>query len=70
MKKTTVLKILNPILLLLIVNQALTGIFRMKLSYQTFVTLHEGGGALLIFLAFAHLLLNFNWIKANYFVRH
>jgi heme A synthase len=69
MKKTAMLKILSPILLLLIINQALTGIFRMKLSYETFVSLHESGGALLVFLVLAHLLLNFNWIKTNYFAR-
>lgn len=69
MKKNTVLKILNPVLLALIINQALTGIFRMKLSYQTFVTLHKGGGALLISLIAAHVILNFNWVKANFFVK-
>ncbi len=69
MKKTAMLKILNPILVLLIVNQAVTGALGPKLSPQTFVTLHEGGGALLIFLVFAHLILNFNWVKANYFAK-
>lgn len=70
MKKNTVLKILNPVLLVLIINQALTGIFRMKLSYETFVSLHESGGALLVCLVAAHLVLNSGWIKTNYFARH
>jgi hypothetical protein len=69
MKKTTVLKILNPILVLLIINQAVTGALGPKLSPQTFVTLHEGGGTLLIFLVLAHLALNAGWIKTNYFAK-
>jgi heme A synthase len=67
MKKNTVLKIINPILLVLIVNQAVTGLLHLKLSPDTFETLHEGGGMILVGLAVVHLILNFNWIKASYF---
>jgi hypothetical protein len=70
MKKTAILKILNPILGLLIINQAITGFSRSKLSYETFEFLHEGGGVLLICLIFAHIILNFNWIKTSYFARN
>ena len=67
MKKNTALKIINPILLILFISQAVTGLFHMKLSPETFEALHEGGGTILIGLVIIHLILNFNWIKAIYF---
>ena len=67
MKKNTVLKIINPILFVLIINQAITGLLHLKLSPDTFETLHEGGGMILVGLIIVHLILNFNWIKASYF---
>ncbi len=67
MKKSTALKILNPILLVLLVNQALTALFHAKISHEAFEFLHEGGGVLLIVLIIIHLILNFSWIKAGYF---
>jgi hypothetical protein len=69
MKKTVMLKILNPILGLLIINQAVTGSLGPKLPAWAFETLHIGGATLLVFLVIAHLTLNFNWIKTNYFAR-
>ena len=67
MKRNTVLKVLNPILLVLFISQAATGLFHAKLSHETFELLHEGGGILLIVLVAIHLTLNLNWIRANYF---
>ena len=67
MKKNTALKILNPILMLLLVNQAVTAIFSVKLPHEIFTILHKGGGTILITLAVLHLILNFNWVKASYF---
>ena len=67
MKKNSVHKIINPILFVLIVNQAVTALLHMKLSPDTFETLHEGGGFILVGLVVVHLILNFNWIKASYF---
>jgi hypothetical protein len=67
MKKNTMHKILNPILLVLMVNQLVTGVGRGNFSPETFEFLHEGGGILLAVLAGVHILLNFNWVKANYF---
>lgn len=67
MKRNTALKILNPILLVLVVSQAVTGILRAKLSYETFEFFHQGGGVILIALIAVHIILNFSWVKANYF---
>jgi heme A synthase len=67
MKKNTALKIINPILFISIINQLMTGFFRMKLSRETFEVLHEGGAIILAGLVTVHIILNFNWIKANYF---
>lgn len=67
MKRSTALKILNPILLVLFVSQAMTGLFHTKISYKAFEFFHEGGGKILIALIAVHIILNFNWVKANYF---
>ncbi len=67
MKRNTVLKILNPILLVLFISQAITGLFHGKISHETFEIFHEGGGKILIGLIVLHFILNFNWVKANYF---
>jgi hypothetical protein len=67
MKRNTALKILNPILAVFFVNQALTVIFRDNINFETFGFFHKTGGAILLFLIAAHIILNFNWVKANYF---
>jgi hypothetical protein len=69
MKRNTALKILNPILLLLFINQAMSVLFREKLSRETFEFFHEGGGVILLCLIAVHIILNFNWVKANYLSR-
>jgi len=69
MKKNTALKILNPILLVLLLNQAVTALFSVELPHKVFDILHKGGGTILIGAAVLHLILNFNWVKANYFRR-
>jgi hypothetical protein len=67
MKKNTIHKIINPIMLVLIISQVTTGLLHMKFSPETFETLHEGGGLILVGLVIVHLILNFNWIRASYF---
>jgi len=69
MKKNELHKILNPILLVLMVSQAVTGLSHAKLSHEAFEFIHEGGGILLLVLIILHLILNFNWIKASYFAK-
>lgn len=70
MTKNAALKILNPILGLLVINQALTGIFAdrvLAISPDAFGILHEGGGYCLVTLSILHVVLNWNWFKANFF---
>jgi hypothetical protein len=67
MKRNTALKILNPILLVFFVNQAVSVLFREHYSRETFGIFHKTGGAVLLCLIAAHIILNFNWIKASYF---
>jgi hypothetical protein len=67
MRRNTVLKILNPVLLLFFINQAITVLFREHLSFKTFGLFHKTGGAILLCLITLHVILNFNWVRANYF---
>jgi hypothetical protein len=69
MKKNTALKILNLILVVLVVNQAVTVLFLDELPSWAFQIFHKGGGAVLLALIAVHFILNFNWVKANYFPR-
>ncbi len=66
MKKNTVLKFLNPILLILFISQAVTGLFHDKISPDAFEFFHEGGGIILIALITVHIILNLSWFRANY----
>ncbi len=70
MKRKTLLKIVNPLLALAFLSQALTGIFHtsvMKISYELFEYIHGYGGYVLVTLGVVHIALNWNWIKANFF---
>lgn len=69
MRRNTALKILNPILLVLFINQAVTVLFLDELPMKVFQIFHKGGGAVLLTLIALHLILNFNWVKANYFAK-
>jgi len=67
MTKAKALKIVNPILAVLFINQACTGIFHGNLSHEAFEILHEGGGIALIIAGVIHTWLNWNWVAANFF---
>jgi hypothetical protein len=66
MKKNSLLKIINPIIGLLMLNQIITGMLGFKLPHEAFEIFHKGGGFILAGLVVVHLLLNWSWIKANY----
>lgn len=67
MNRNRLLKILNPILGVLMVNQILTGMFSEQLPHEAFEVLHGGGGVLLTAGVVLHVILNWNWVKANFF---
>ena len=66
MAKNQMLKVLNPILTLLIITQALSGLLRDQLSYEAFEIVHEGGGIVLIVAIVLHVILNFSWVRSNF----
>ena len=67
MTKATALKILNPLLALLFINQATTGLLADELPREAFEILHEGGAYVLIAGVVLHVVLNWNWVKATFF---
>lgn len=67
MKRNFMLKILNPMLAILFLNQALTGLLHHLIPKEAYEFLHEGGGTLLVIVAVLHAILNWNWVKANFF---
>ena len=72
MNKSMLLKIINPILILLFLSQALTGIFHdavQELSYESFKIIHGIGGYVFAAIAVFHFYLNWNWIKNNFLKR-
>ena len=69
MKSQSILKVLNPLLGVLLVNQAITGLIGKALSRDVFDILHKGGGVALVIGIVIHLILNQHWIRANYFKR-
>jgi hypothetical protein len=66
-KRNTMLKILNPILGVLLVNQILTGTFHEILSPESFEIMHEGSAYVFAVVAILHVVLNWNWVKAMFF---
>ena len=65
MKKNTLLKIVNPILALALLYQVATGLLHGIIPRGSFESVHVTGGMVLIVCAVIHLLLNWNWVKAN-----
>lgn len=67
MTKALWLKRLNPLLLVVLVVQAATGLCHEILPGEWFEWIHPTGGLLLVLLAAVHLALNWNWVKSVYF---
>jgi|YNPBryantNP2012_1023418.scaffolds.fasta_scaffold09207_4 hypothetical protein len=66
MKKALWLKRTNPLLLVVLVIQAATGLGHETLPEEWFEWIHPTGGLLLVLLAGVHLALNWNWVKSVY----
>jgi hypothetical protein len=70
MKRNSILKILNPVLAILFLNQILTGILHDTIPKEAYEFLHEGGGVSFAFAAVLHVILNWNWVKTNFYRRN
>ena len=66
MNKTKTLKILNPLLAVLVLNQPLSIYLYEATHHEAFEFLHVGGGVLLVIGAALHLILNWGWVKVNF----
>jgi drug/metabolite transporter (DMT)-like permease len=67
MNRTNMLKYINPIIAILIVNQLLSALFSDILPDEIFKAWHKGGGILLLIGVLLHIVLNWGWVKSTYF---
>jgi hypothetical protein len=69
MSKNKALKIVNVVLAVLVINQIGSAFLfeRGAISYTAFEWMHKRGVWVLIAAVVVHLILNWNWVKANYF---
>lgn len=64
MDKQNLLKIINPLLAILLLNQAVTGFLHNVLPHRVFEFMHRGG-LILVILSIVHVYLNWGWVKSN-----
>jgi hypothetical protein len=64
--KNTALKIVNPILAILMLNQPFSGLLLSVTHWETFEGLHVVGGVLLFVFAVVHVMLNWKWVTSNF----
>jgi hypothetical protein len=76
MDKTNLLKVVNPLLFISLVIQAVTGVIaalHLFMSnpklFEAIMELHEHNGFVFVSLAAIHLYLNWNWIRAQFLKR-
>ena len=67
MDKNVVLKVVNPALAILMLNQPFSGLLIAVTDWDFFEGLHVGGGILLVLMAVVHLMLNWRWVATNFF---
>lgn len=67
MKRNDMLKIVNPVLAVLLLNQILTALLHDFIPKEAFEIMHEGGGVTLAIVAAIHLVLNWGWVKTTFF---
>lgn len=63
MNKPKLLKIINPLLLLVFICLASTGLLHNFLPYEFFHLVHSKLGYTFVLLSVIHIYLNWNWIK-------
>ncbi len=69
MNKIKILKKVNFFLLIFFISQAVSGVGHKNIDHEIFEFIHYKGAYILIFLALMHLVLNWDWIRNNYFKR-
>jgi hypothetical protein len=67
MDKNILLKVVNPLLAILMLNQPFSGLLSAVTDWDIFEGLHVGGGILLVLVAVVHLMLNWRWVTTNFF---
>ena len=67
MSKNKVLKVVNLVLLVLIINQMVGAFLYWSISPTLFEWGHKQAGILLAVVIVIHLILNWSWVKTNYF---
>ena len=67
--KQQALKVLNPVIGVLLVTQAGTGIFHDGIPYEIFGKIHGPIGYALAAGAVTHVALNWNWFKTAFFAK-
>ena len=65
MDKNAALKIVNPALAILMLNQPFSAFLSEVTGWDLFEGLHVLGGLLLLMAAAVHLMLNWTWIELN-----
>ncbi len=65
MNRQRALKVLNPLILVLLLYQGVTGVFRFSF-YEHFQLMHPIAGILLLVAGAVHLTLNWPWVRATY----
>lgn len=66
MQKVLLLKIVNPAVGVVLLVQALTGMFHTMIPWEVFHYGHGVMGYVFVTLIFVHIYLNWSWINANY----
>jgi hypothetical protein len=70
MNKQKALKIINPIIFILFLNQIITGYFHEYIPYEIFQPLHEYGASLFLIAVIVHIYLNWSWVKGMFKKKH
>jgi hypothetical protein len=65
MDKNAVLKVVNPALAILTLNQPFSILLSVLTGWDFFGGLHVAGGILLVLAAAIHLVLNWKWVELN-----
>ena len=66
MDKNAVLRVVNPALAILMLNQPFSAVLSEVTGWDFFEGMHAGGGILLLLVATIHLMLNWRWVTTNF----